>query len=131
VRQQRSRTRPVAVGHQPPGASHPARRTPGAIGTSLRTFWDGLGVGSDAAVLSGATGVSGITEEEQSALRDLAPGAAPWVTGDVIGHAMETHAVAGFALAAALIAAGEAPEAVVTSVGHRRGEGMMRLVQGA
>jgi 3-oxoacyl-[acyl-carrier-protein] synthase II len=44
---------------------------------------------------------------------------------------METHAVAGFALAAALIAAGEAPEAVVTSVGHRRGEGMMRLVQGA
>ena len=107
------------------------RRTPGAIGTSLRKFWDGLEVGSDAAVLSGATGVSGITEEEQSALRDLAPGAAPWVTGDVIGHTMETHAVAGFALAAALIAAGEAPEAVVTSVGHRRGEGMMRLVQGA
>ena len=107
------------------------RRTPGAIGDSLRTFWAGLEVGSDAAVLSGATGVSGITEEEQGALRDLAPGAAPRATGDVIGHTMETHAVAGFALAAALIAAGEAPEAVVTSVGHRRGEGMMRLVQGA
>jgi len=75
--------------------------------------------------------VSGITEEEQGALRDLAPGAAPRATGDVIGHTMETHAVAGFALAAALIAAGEAPEAVVTSVGHRRGEAMMRLVQGA
>jgi 3-oxoacyl-[acyl-carrier-protein] synthase II len=107
------------------------RRTPGAIGDSLRTFWAGLGVGSDAAVLSGATGVSGITEEEQGALRDLAPGAAPRATGDVIGHTMETHAVAGFALAAALVAAGEAPEAVVTSVGHRRGEGMMRLVPGA
>src|SRR5215203_2361069 len=64
------------------------RRTPGAIGDSLRTFWAGLEVGSDAAVLSGATGVSGITEEEQSALRDLAPGAAPRATGDVIGHTM-------------------------------------------
>ena len=107
------------------------RRTPGAIGTSLRTFWAGLEVGSDAAVLSGATGVSGITEEERGALRDLAPGAAPRATGDVIGHTMETQALAGFALAAGLIAAGEAPEAVVTSVGHRRGEGMMRLLRGA
>ena len=112
-------------------AADRVRRTPGAIGDSLRTFWAGLEVGSDAAVLSGATGVSGITEEEQGALRDLAPGAAPRATGDVIGHTMETHAVAGFALAAGLIATGEAPEAVVTSVGHRRGEGMMRLVQGA
>jgi 3-oxoacyl-[acyl-carrier-protein] synthase II len=107
------------------------RRTPGAVGTSLRRFWDQLEVGSGAAVLSGATGVSGITEEEQAALGDLAPRAAPRATGDVIGHTMETQAIAGVALAAGLIAAGDAAEAVVTSVGHRRGEGMMRLGQGA
>jgi 3-oxoacyl-[acyl-carrier-protein] synthase II len=107
------------------------RRAPGTVGDTLRRFWGGLEVRSGATVLSGATGVSGITEEEKGALRDLAPGAAPRATGDVIGHTMETQALIGFALAAGLIAAGEAPEAVVTSVGHRRGEGMMRLVQGA
>jgi 3-oxoacyl-[acyl-carrier-protein] synthase II len=112
-------------------AADRSRREPGAVGNALRGFWDRLAVGADAAVLSGATGLAGITEEEQAAIRDLAPKATPLAIGDVIGHAVEAQAVAGFALAAGLIAAGGAPEAVVTSVGHRRGEGMMRLVQGA
>jgi 3-oxoacyl-[acyl-carrier-protein] synthase II len=109
-------------------ASDRVRRAPGTVGSSLRAFWDRLGVGGGAAVLSGATGLAGITEEEQTALRDLAPGTTPHATGDLIGQAMEVQAIAGLALAAGLIAAGDAAEAVVTSVGHQRGEGMMRLV---
>ena len=77
-----------------------------------------------------ATGVKGITEEEQAALRDLAR-AQPQALGDLIGHTMEPQAPAGVAMAAALIAGGETDEAVVTSVGHKRGEGLVRLVKPA
>lgn len=103
------------------------RREPGAVGRSLRALWRQAGVGPDAAVMSGATGVAGITAEERSALSELAPATTPRATGDVVGHTMEGQAPFGVALAAALIGAGEASEAVVTSVGHRRGEGVIRL----
>jgi 3-oxoacyl-[acyl-carrier-protein] synthase II len=107
------------------------RRTQGTVGTSLRTMWERLGVGGDAIVLSGAAGVADLTAEEQATLRDLGPGKTPHAIGDVIGQAMEVQAIAGVGLAAGLIAAGDAGEAAVTCVGHRRGEGMMRLVKGA
>jgi 3-oxoacyl-[acyl-carrier-protein] synthase II len=80
-------------------------------------------------VISGATGIKGITEDEQAALKDIAPGAAVHATGDIIGHAMEAQASAGVALAAGLIAKAEAGEALVTSVGHWRGEGAVRLTK--
>jgi len=42
---------------------------------------------------------------------------------------MEAQALFSVALAAALIGVGETGEAVATSVGHWRGEGMVRLVR--
>jgi 3-oxoacyl-[acyl-carrier-protein] synthase II len=106
------------------------RRAQGTVGTSLRSMWERLGVCGDSIVLSGATGLVDLTAEEQATLRDLGPGKTPHAIGDVIGHAMEVQAIAGVGLAAGLIAAGDAGEAAVTCVGHRRGEGMMRLVKG-
>jgi 3-oxoacyl-[acyl-carrier-protein] synthase II len=59
----------------------------------------------------------------------LTPGVEAHATGDIIGHAMEAQAPAGVIMAAALIDSGEAREAVVTSVGHKRGEGLVRLIK--
>jgi 3-oxoacyl-[acyl-carrier-protein] synthase II len=103
------------------------RRAPGDVATSLKRLWGDVGAGPAPIVISGATGVAGITEEEQEALRQLAPQTNPRATGDIIGHAMEAQAPAGVAIAAALIGAGEAQDAVVTAVGHKRGEGLVRL----
>ena len=71
--------------------------------------------------------MKGVTDEERGVLAELAPRAPVYATGDVVGHTMEAQAPFSVALAAALIAAGEAREAVATSVGHWRGEGMVRL----
>ena len=76
---------------------------------------------------SGATGVKGITDEERDAIRAFAGAAAVHATGDLVGHAMEAQAPIGAALAAGLIAEGRAGEVLVTSVGHRRGEGAIRV----
>ena len=94
---------------------------------ALRRLWAAVEAGSDATIVSGATGVAGATEEERTALAQIAPGATVHATGDVVGHAMEAQAPFSVALATALIAAGEAREAVATSVGHWRGEGVVRL----
>jgi 3-oxoacyl-[acyl-carrier-protein] synthase II len=109
-------------------AAERTRRTPGDVAVSLKRLWGEVGATAESVVVSGATGVRGITEEEQTALLELVPGQQARATGNVIGHAMEAQAPAGVALAAALIGAGEAGEAVVTSVGHKRGEGLVRLV---
>jgi 3-oxoacyl-[acyl-carrier-protein] synthase II len=109
-------------------ASDRSRRRPGSVEQSLHALAGRLGAKPDA-VISGATGIRGITEEERSALRDIAPGAAVHATGDLVGHTMEAQAPTGVALAAGLIARGEAGEALVTSVGHWRGEGAVRLTR--
>jgi 3-oxoacyl-[acyl-carrier-protein] synthase II len=109
-------------------ASDRSRRRSGSVGQSLHALAGRLGAKPDA-VISGATGIRGITEEEQAALRDIAPGAAIHATGDFVGHTMEAQAPIGAALAAGLIARGEAGEALVTSVGHWRGEGALRLTR--
>ena len=109
-------------------ASERSRRRPGSVGQSLHALAGRLGAKPDA-VMSGATGIRGITEEEQAALRDIAPGAAVHATGDLVGQTMEAQAPIGAALAAGLIARGEAGEALVTSVGHWRGEGALRLTR--
>ena len=103
------------------------RRAPGDVAAALARLWAEAGAGPEAVVVSGATGVAGITEEERTVLAALAPGCRPMATGDAIGHLMEAQAPFGVALVAALIAAGEAREAVATCVGHWRGEGMVRL----
>ena len=110
-------------------AEERTRRKPGEVAAALRRMWADIGASGDALVISGATGVSGITEEELEALRELVPGQLPRATGDVIGHAMEAQSPTGVALAAALIGAGETDEAVVTSIGHKRGEGLVRLAK--
>ena len=109
-------------------ASDRTRRKPGSVEQSLHALAGQLGAKPDA-VISGATGIRGITEEEQAVLRDIAPGAAVHATGDLVGHTMEAQAPTGVALAAGLIARGEAGEALVTSVGHWRGEGALRLTR--
>lgn len=104
-----------------------SRRQPGAAAHSLESLWTAVAPSPDALVISGATGVRERTLEERAALSRLAPHARILSTQDAFGHLMEGLAPAGIALAAALVARGEAPDAVVTSVGHQRGEGLIRL----
>lgn len=103
------------------------RRQPGACARSIENLWNETAPGPDALVISGATGVRERTLEERAALDQVAPGARVLATQDAFGHLMEGQVPAGIALAAELIGRGEAPEAVVTSVGHQRGEGVVRL----
>jgi 3-oxoacyl-[acyl-carrier-protein] synthase II len=109
-------------------ASDRSRRKPGSVEQALRGLAGKLEAKPDV-VISGATGVKGITEEEQVALTDIAPSAAVHATGDLVGHTMEAQASTGVALAAGLIAQGSASEALVTSVGHWRGEGGLRVIK--
>ncbi len=109
-------------------ASDRARRRPGSVEQALRALSKQLG-GKPDVVISGATGVKAITEEEQAALRDIAPGTPVHATGDLVGHTIEAQAATGVALAAGLIARDGLGEALVTSVGHWRGEGALRLIK--
>ncbi|MGO4388272.1 beta-ketoacyl-ACP synthase [Microvirga sp. 2YAF29] len=109
-------------------ASDRSRRKPGSVEQALHALASKLEAKPDV-VISGATGVKGITEEEQAALKDIAPNAAVHATGDLVGHTMEAQAPTGVALAAGLIAQGAAHEALVTSVGHCRGEGGLRVIK--
>jgi 3-oxoacyl-[acyl-carrier-protein] synthase II len=100
------------------------RREPGAIRATIAGFAGKLGPldGANSAVISGATGCAGITDEELGAL-DKAAGNAPVIlTGDLVGHSVEAQFPVGVALAAGLVAAGR-DRALVTGVGHHRGEG--------
>ncbi|WP_336490576.1 beta-ketoacyl-ACP synthase [Methylobacterium nigriterrae] len=110
-----------------PVASDRTRREPGSVGASLAELWARAGIARPGAVLSGATGVAPITQEERAALARLAPGAPVTALGDVIGHGLEVTAPFGAALAAGLVAERGLPEIAVTAVGHRRGEGVVRV----
>jgi 3-oxoacyl-[acyl-carrier-protein] synthase II len=107
--------------------SERTRRTPGALSAALARHWATLGASAGAVVLSGATGVSQASEEERAWLAAL--GAATiHATGDLVGHTVEAQAPTGAVLATALLQRGAA-EAVVTSVGHWRGDGAIRLTR--
>ncbi|HEX8417771.1 MAG TPA: beta-ketoacyl-ACP synthase [Methylobacterium sp.] len=108
-------------------ASDRTRREPGSVGASLHNLWKGAKMGDPDTVISGATGVGPITAEEGEALSRLAPGIPVTALGDVIGHPLEIVAPFGTALAAALIAETGIREVAVTTVGHRRGEGVVRV----
>jgi 3-oxoacyl-[acyl-carrier-protein] synthase II len=107
--------------------SERTRREPGALKAAVERHWQAVGAGPEAVVVSGATGVAAPTEEERAAL-DALGAATVHSTGDLFGHTVEAQAPAGAVLAAALVQAG-APEAVVTSVGHWRGDGLIRLTR--
>ena len=105
------------------------RREPGAVTHALGRLWHEAQVGEGALVLSGATGITGPTEDERSALDSVPAGSRIHALGDLLGHPLEAAAPVGAALGAAVIAACEAAEAVATSIGHRRGEGLVRLTR--
>ncbi|MDP4002037.1 beta-ketoacyl-ACP synthase [Methylobacterium sp. NEAU K] len=109
-------------------ASDRTRRVPGSVAGSLEVLWRQAGLVDPDRVLSGATGLAPITVEERDALARLASGARVRALGDLIGHGLEVAAPFGAALAAGLVAAGTAREVAVTTVGHRRGEGVLRLL---
>ncbi|ACL56856.1 beta-ketoacyl-ACP synthase [Methylobacterium nodulans] len=109
-------------------ASDRSRRAPGSVGASLTALWRQAGLADPDAVISGATGCAGITGEEAATLATLAPGARVSALGDLTGHTLEVTAPFGAALAAALVASGAAREVAVTAVGHRRGEGVLRIL---
>ncbi|WP_375465410.1 beta-ketoacyl-ACP synthase [uncultured Methylobacterium sp.] len=111
-----------------PVASDRTRRVPGSVSDSLASLWRQAGIAQPDAVLSGATGVAPITAEERRTLDALAPGARVQALGDLIGHGLEVTAPFGAALAAGLVAERGLGEVAVTTVGHRRGEGVLRLL---
>ncbi len=108
-------------------ADRAIRRETGAVAASLRRLVAKLGpVAPGTLAISAATGVAGITGEEASVIDGL-PDAKRVATGDLLGHAVEAAFPVSVALAAAALAAGQAAEALVTGVGHWRGEGAAHL----
>lgn len=110
-------------------ASDRTTRVVGSVEKGLAKAWQELGASANATVLSGATGVAGITAEEKQALATLNGGGKVHALGDLVGHTIEAQTTIGAVLGAALIAQGKTAEAVVTSIGHRRGEGALRLIK--
>ena len=110
-----------------PVASDRTRREPGRVAASVGHLIEAAGVTHPEAVLTAATGVAPITAEENEALRRAVPDAPIRATGDMIGHPIEVAAPFGAALAVALCASGRAREVAVSCVGHRRGEGVIRV----
>lgn len=108
-------------------ASDSVRRRTDSPGASLRRLIDGAGFGKPDLVLTSATGVADLAEQERAALDATLPDAPVRATGDLVGHPIEAVAPFGAALAAALCDAGSAREVAVTCIGHRRGEGVMRV----
>ena len=117
-----------ALARLAPVASDLTRREPGRAGASLAGLWAQAGLAAPAAILSGATGVAPVTTEEAETLARLAPGVPVHALGDLVGHGLEVAAPFGAALAAALVAERGLPEIAVTAVGHRRGEGVLRVL---
>ncbi len=117
------------------------RRGDGCLAERLGRLADESGVsGNDLLILSGATGLSPDTDTETDLLRRRFPQAALRTYGSAIGHAMEAQFPIGVALAAIHLSAGRLPapaaggeerpadftptQALVTGVGHVRGEGI-------
>jgi len=106
-------------------AADRTRRNPADITRAL-TAMAGPLTGSPL-VVSASSGVAACVVEEKAALEAIAPGAGIIAMGDLAGHAVEAAFPASVALAAALLQAGRGTQAVVTGVGHHRGEGLARL----
>jgi 3-oxoacyl-[acyl-carrier-protein] synthase II len=123
--------------------SDQVRRTPGATTATLERMWSRVAQRvkpENAAILSGASGVEPVTGEERAFLAQH-PGLAVRATGTHLGHGLEPQFPANIALAAVALRHGHlfppadnsgferamaAPlrQVVVTSIGHRRGEGL-------
>jgi 3-oxoacyl-[acyl-carrier-protein] synthase II len=116
-------------------------RSPGAITATLERLWEALAPdvhNAATAFISGASGVAPATAEERRFL-DAHSDIAVRATGTVLGHGVEPQFVMNIAVAALAIGrgklfapsdrferamAGPLTQAVVTGVGHWRGEGL-------
>jgi 3-oxoacyl-[acyl-carrier-protein] synthase II len=108
----------------PVQAGRAKRAEPGAVKAMLQQLIARAGQAELA--ISAATGIAGITSDENTALDASSHKIA---IGDLAGHAVEAAFPLSVALAAALVQAGEAPDALVTGVGHWRGEGAVRVMK--
>jgi 3-oxoacyl-[acyl-carrier-protein] synthase II len=116
-----------------------AARQPGTVEASLEKMWSSLG-SADCVVVSGATGSEPATSEERSFF-ERHPQLAVRATGSHFGHGVEPQFIMNIAMATLAVHYGKlfAPfdstgveqpmtgpvaRAVVTSVGHWRGEGL-------
>jgi 3-oxoacyl-[acyl-carrier-protein] synthase II len=117
-----------------------SNRKPGEVAATLGRLWDKIAPAGGSAIISGATGVEPATSEERAFLESH-PDFAVRATGTHVGHGVEPQFAMNVALAAIAIEHGrlfathdatgferavEGPlsRAVVTGVGHWRGEGL-------
>jgi 3-oxoacyl-[acyl-carrier-protein] synthase II len=116
-----------------------SNRKPGAVTATLAKLWTTLpAVRPDCAVISGASGAGPATAEERTFLDSHAE-LAVRATGSRIGHGVEPQFAMNIALAAMALerkalfpacdpceraATGALTQAVVTGIGHWRGEGL-------
>jgi 3-oxoacyl-[acyl-carrier-protein] synthase II len=114
-------------------------RKPGAVTATLAKLWAMLPpIGHDSAIISGATGAAPVTSEERAFL-DTRPDLVVRATGSHLGHGVEPQFAMNIALAALAVqrgslfpsndpseraTTGALTQAVVTGVGHWRGEGL-------
>jgi 3-oxoacyl-[acyl-carrier-protein] synthase II len=117
-----------------------SNRKPGEVVATLGALWDKIAPTGGGAVISGASGVEPATSEERAFLAGH-PDFAVRATGTHIGHGVEPQFAMNVALAAIAVrhgrlfathdatgfeqaAEGALTRAVVTGVGHWRGEGL-------
>lgn len=112
-------------------ATDRSRRAPGDVARALGGLYQRIRERNSAsrgvaAILSGASGVIPVTEEECRFIEALAgeEHAVAMTYGDLIGHGVEAHFPAGVALAALAVGSGHSGSAgaLVTGAGHWRGE---------
>ncbi|MCA0422098.1 MAG: beta-ketoacyl-ACP synthase [Proteobacteria bacterium] len=120
-------------------------RDAGAVAASLGVAIDAVkpALSGAVAVISGASGCADITAEEFDVIAEKLPGAPIRATGNRLGHALESQFAVSLALGVLTLkdgalfppaaGSGEAPadtapqSVLVTSVGHKRGEGAAAL----
>lgn len=120
------------------------RGPPARVSERLTALIERSGVqDDDLIVLSGASGIADPTRIERETLQARLPNAALRAYGSLLGHSFEAHFLAGVALGAACLSRGVLPApcdggeerradfapraALVTTLGHARGEGVCLL----
>jgi len=102
------------------------RRGADSAAASAARLAAGLALRPDALVISGASGAPGPLAEETAFLAGLGR-TADHAPAETLGHTMEAALPQNLALAALAIAAGRAPQALVTGFGIWRGEALALL----